>query len=818
MTKHIVSNETFLKTIFGTDWQRAWVCGFACAPEDDTQPARWRGARWRDRAKGLDNGDWNNYFAVSLFGEDKTGRVHRQEALVERIGALVCDDVGTGGGGKIEPRAWNRKIKEVLGPGVEPTWILETSPGNYHFGYVVRRADRSVSLELSALWGALTSSMTEDGRDPGNAGVTRYMRLPVGSNTKGGKTFRCRLVHWNPDAALDADGVLALLKMKATTGAGRDWASVNVASHDEAKDDPTGWGAALEKRGLLRGSRKAGVWDMECPFVAEHTGGRDDGCAYLGDGCFKCWHGHCEGRNVREFREELEKQHAGIMDDVRAGVWDDVSDEDLEDIEEIEQERASTFSLTEAGVAVSNYVFIEDADRFWDRGARILVTRQVVEDKLDKWRDAIAAAAGWVKGPKPTVVRALLRAELCKSCHSMTMVPGKREFLRDGRYNVWRDCGVGLGLTGADLVGVSAQETLTAFRSLASQLTGEDWMTELLLDWCALLVGAQGTKPAWQWLIISRQELGKGTFGEVLGAALGGDYTTLNGATFRGTFTDWLTKRLVVVDELIADRGNGRSSGGSLYDVMKPYLARGGVVRINPKYAKDFDGVSVTGFWMASNHAIPLLIEEDDRRLMIVDRTRGRDEIGSAGGGWDDVQKVLRRAGASDVIGRWLRDRWTGMDARRRSAVTSMRPPMTDAKKALGTASLSPMHGLIRDMMEDDLGHGPIWTKPQIERLLETRGLRVPYRRFVHEMRGMGAWCPVDHPKGQIRLEGKKTVVWALFADTSRGILGSQTLHPRVIRRIMADQAAARGGENVYSAGGDGEGIREGSHDGIPEK
>jgi hypothetical protein len=63
---------------------------------------------------------------------------------------------------------------------------------------------------------------------------------------------------------------------------------------------------ALRNRGLYKAPLGDGKHDITCPWVQEHTGAADGGTAYFEPddswpiGGFKCLHGHCAERHVRE--------------------------------------------------------------------------------------------------------------------------------------------------------------------------------------------------------------------------------------------------------------------------------------------------------------------------------------------------------------------------------------------------------------------------------------------------------------------------------------------------------------------------------------
>ena len=70
--------------------------------------------------------------------------------------------------------------------------------------------------------------------------------------------------------------------------------------------------AALRNRGLYKAPLGEGKHDITCPWVQEHTGQVDGGTAYFEPdelwpiGGFKCQHGHCADRHIRDLLRALD--------------------------------------------------------------------------------------------------------------------------------------------------------------------------------------------------------------------------------------------------------------------------------------------------------------------------------------------------------------------------------------------------------------------------------------------------------------------------------------------------------------------------------
>jgi hypothetical protein len=278
----VVSNEAFLRAVFGPDWADAHVCGFPCDPNAAGPP--WAGGRWSAIGQAISPRD-NTYFTISTFNDDPAGgRAKRRKALFRATHAIVVDDVGT----KVDPAATAK-----LPP---PSWKLETSPGNWQWGYILATPETDAGRVNALLDGMVARGLCADGRDPGMKGVTRYVRLPVGRNTKakyGPGGFACVLTEWRPERRFTMDELagpwgIDLPAPGTTPAAGQARAHTGaMAAGDAIYPYLEGWG-------LVDGTRAADGQGFvcECPWIAEHTQRADTGAAYYLGGGFCCHHGH----------------------------------------------------------------------------------------------------------------------------------------------------------------------------------------------------------------------------------------------------------------------------------------------------------------------------------------------------------------------------------------------------------------------------------------------------------------------------------------------------------------------------------------------
>jgi AAA domain len=186
-----VTNKEFLSALFNdlSAEERCWVTAFSNPP----LPERATGTDWAGRAQlpgeVRELSAVNGYFSVAAFLPNRDGRIHRNTPSFSRMVCVVLDDAS--------------------GCDLAPTWKLETSAGKYQIGYRLSEplSDADTAKRLNA---ALANQKAVAVDKSGNNHV-RYVRLPVGSNTKTEPAFECQLRVWNPELRVSLEELCSAL-------------------------------------------------------------------------------------------------------------------------------------------------------------------------------------------------------------------------------------------------------------------------------------------------------------------------------------------------------------------------------------------------------------------------------------------------------------------------------------------------------------------------------------------------------------------------------------------------------------------------------
>lgn len=220
---------------------------------------------------------------------------------------LVLDDIGT-----------KSKV-----PPLEPTWIVETSPENYQYGYTF-----SEQPTKEAFTAAVTAIAAAGYTDPGATNAVRNFRIPGSVNLKPGReNFASELVAFDKQREFTLDEICTALGVVpgAADGDCSGYTPVHLKGH---KSDPVlQW---LDQNGLVLSQPNGDGWlDIVCPNHREHSDGSFIARYHPADHGFFCFHGHCEALGTADFLGWV-RENGGP--DVNHGVRADLVSASLSDV------------------------------------------------------------------------------------------------------------------------------------------------------------------------------------------------------------------------------------------------------------------------------------------------------------------------------------------------------------------------------------------------------------------------------------------------------------------------------------------------------
>ena len=805
-----VTNAQFLEAIFGADWPDAHVTGFAEDPGDLEKLGLrhlWAGYRWRRGHRPPSERD-NTYFTISLFRDDPVdGRAKRRKELFRGTHCIVVDDVGT----KV-------RSEDVMARWPAPSWTLETSPGNYQWGYILDRAETDAGRVNALLDGMIAAGLCADGKDPGMKGVTRYVRLPEGRNTKakygvaGG--FECRLVVWEPERRFEIEDLAGrwgiALPVAGACGVSGGGARTTWAAPGPGNEI---WDL-MDRLGMIKGpSRDGEGYECTCPWAAEHTGGLDDGAVVWvrSAGVYvKCHHGHCADRGWRDLQrwadEYLQDESGGLVRlspysfpvvegyrppnaGARGGVV-----------------RAGTgidFGTGREGAFFGELIYVKSEDRFYDLRSDGLVLRIAVDLT---WGAGLRA-----QGVLPVVVPRTgetmkpsawffdeANTGRARVADEVTYWPGEGRFFEAGDRRVlvnrWRGTeGTGFVVGDADV---------EPWLGLVRHLVGVEGAAAVdgVLDWMALVVGEPGLKPGWHVVVQGGQGIGKDMMIQPVKVGVGDrNVGSVNASGLHGNFNAWAERRLVVVNELKTTT-RGSSTGADQYNALKEMTENTNkTIKINQKNQREYYARNVGAFYVTSNHECAIALEADDRRFLVVmagDAAVWTADQFAALGAWQD-------AGGNELVADWLRDRWVGMgDARRRALLG--RAPMTRGKARMISNAEDPVVAFMRDQIEtgvwpDLMTAGDIGTALSAAAKSGAAGFSYvpPPNRWGSTMRTLGGAKVYNGSVVRMK-SGQQARVWAVRDPTRFSSMGeAQIAQAYVSAAGHAFSDASTGGDKT---------------------
>ena len=310
--------------------------------------------------------DWAIYGNTASFIIDrfKDGHPSASAANCEYVLVMVLDDVGT------------EKVPNTCP--LPPTWVMETSPGSFQWGYAFSEQPRKGDFA------AAIKAIAEAGyTDKGAINAVRNFRLPGSINLKPGKdNFAAVLVEFNPEREYTLDELCEA--MQVTPGPVEAvYSPVRVA--DDGGDDVMAW---LSDNGMVISNPNQEGWaGVICPNSVEHTDGNPEGRYLPSTRAFCCLHSHCTELTSRVFLDWVAdnggpRHDPGLRDELLTRAMDSALSK-LTPTEQFPNSGALVVAETERKEMArlekedwyGRFAYVVDDDAYFDIGDRREVSR-----------------------------------------------------------------------------------------------------------------------------------------------------------------------------------------------------------------------------------------------------------------------------------------------------------------------------------------------------------------------------------------------------------------------------------------------------------
>jgi len=281
--------------------ERLILCGFPGDPYE-AGPVAWKPKPWRSGSEFPFRGELDNaYVTVSGFKRAADNTYRRRTETFGCGLALMVDDVGT-------------KVDRAFVEEMQPTWKIETSPGNEQWWYFLDQPERDM-VRFDGLIRAFISGKLL-GADPGMSGVTRVGRLPGHLNGKKAyegwitRTVERNGTRWSPQDLLDGFNLQIVGRRVSRTKLPTE----EAIERNRMFGNTYKW---LDQRNMLKKHEPdpSGWTEMTCPWYESHTNGVDNGAAIREPaaendyyGAFRCHHGHCVSKGWSDLTEWVNEQ------------------------------------------------------------------------------------------------------------------------------------------------------------------------------------------------------------------------------------------------------------------------------------------------------------------------------------------------------------------------------------------------------------------------------------------------------------------------------------------------------------------------------
>lgn len=538
------------------------------------------------------------YYSLSTCYPDKDGKLSHGSANFAGLHGVIFDDVGT----KIDPAN--------IPPELEPTYIIESSAGNYQWGFIFDQPITDVTQAMAVINTVAAAGLT----DAGGKVPVKLVRLPEGVNGKQNsekQTFKVNLNKWNgsvytPEQLLDRinldDGTGIVTWDRIQNGYDPLDKKHNtqylprapIAQSTEGMiDEVMEW---LHEHDMVLTNTGDGWVDIVCPWHHEHSDGEvSAGYNPLGQGDdpltrgFNCFHDHCKDKDTSDFLIHVINSSDIPFLARRVTEW----------------------------IPHGEYAYNEATDKV------IRLTDTPVENNFGSFkrshsRGSVFAVDGTGKNIKLNPVEAWMASPYRITISGIASNPREPMIFHDGNgtwFNTSRlpDWGTG----GYD------QAHVDKFLGFINYLIPDASECGYVLDWLTCKMVDPTFRGTGLVMVTPVFGAGRSTFANMVEQMLGQHNAARVPFTdlVNSTFNYWEDKLLVTVDET-RDTAASQNDLYKTYEVIKQRVdTTNANTTMNVKYGGLRPVYACSSFLILSNHTDAIAIPREDRRLTVISNT-----------------------------------------------------------------------------------------------------------------------------------------------------------------------------------------------------
>jgi len=707
---------------------------------------------------------WYINTASFIIDRFEDGRVSASAANCEFVLFMMLDDIGT-------------KSKT---PPLAPTWILETSPDNFQYGYAF--SEQPTKGEFTAAVKAIAAAGYTDA---GATNAVRNVRLPGSINLKPGRdNFEAKLVEFHPERDYTLGDICTALGVTPAPADTNHYAPIRLA--DNGGDDVLAW---MNDQGMVLSKINGEGWlSVTCPNNAEHTDGNPEGRYKPLDRSYCCLHSHCVDFGSQTFLDWVAanggpKVTHGLRDKLIAeamtvalakitpsDMFTDDADAKIAEVERKELGRVEKSKWYE------RFAYVQDDESFFDMQDRREVSRQTF--------NALFRHIKCLSLHTNTKIEASIcfdqnrQAMGAKALVGITYAAGETVLVaRDGDLygNRWRDARPDVSAV------VASESKIASWLDHCRELVPEPEELEHLLNIMAFKLQHPELKINHAVLHGGDEGCGKDTMWAPFIWSVCGSHLKNRGIMDNNSInSQWgyqLESEILLINELKEPDASARRQ---LANQLKPIIAAPPeMLPINRKGLHPYQMANRLFVLAFSNDPVPISLASQDRRWFCVWSATGRMDSNKAKDMWD-----WYRHGGFESISAWLHAR----DVSKFNPSAS--PMMTEFKANLVEHGMSMAESFLVEMLKGRKGEfakGVIGSPfhALCDRLtgLAPSNVKVPQAALLHALKEAG-WVDCGRLKSR-EFDTKKHI----FADPEIASILSKSELRRALEDVPTPQS-----------------------------